>query len=122
MAQSLENKFLANGSGLGYPVSPASPTPVGSSNTEAKLSTQHFQYSYIGDPNMLSVKPRYDNAGGASGPSALPSPTTLQPGNGPQNERAPLAGFNTHNSNQTYDDFVLAQGGTDINRLRDNQL
>jgi len=123
MAQSLENKFNSNGSGLGYPVSPASPGPNGSSLTAARLSTQHKEYSYIGDPNMLAVQPRYDNAGGASGPTALPSPTELQPGNGPQNDRAAGAGFNTYGANSTYDDFILAQGGADIvNRLRDNLL
>lgn len=122
MAQSLENKYNSNGSGLGYPVSPASPQPVGSSLTAARLSTMHKEYSYIGDPNMLAVTPRYDNAGGASGATALPSPTELQPGNGPQNDRAAAAGFNTYRANSTYDDFILSQGGVDINRLRDNQL
>ncbi len=122
MAQSLENKFNSNGSGLGYPVSPASPQPVGSSNTAAKLSTMHKEYSYIGDPNMLAVQPRYDNVGRPLG-ERTPQPTELQPGNGPQNDRAAGAGFNTYGANSTYDDFVLAQGGANIvDRLRDNLL
>ena len=121
MAQSLENKFNSNGSGLGYPVSPASPGPNGSSLTAARLSTQHKEYSYIGDPNMLAVQPRYDNVGRPLG-ERTPQPTELQPGNGPQNDRAAAAGFNTYRANSTYDDFILGQGGVDINRLRDNQL
>ena len=119
--KSIENRFKSDGSGLGYPVSPASPQPVGSSNAAAKLSTMHKEYSYIGDPNMLAVQPRYDNVGRGIA-ERTPQPTELQPGNGPQNDRAAAAGFNTYRANSTYDDFILGQGGVDINRLRDNQL
>ena len=120
MAQSLENKYLSNGSGLGYPQNPAQPIPTGVGPSPAATgSTMHKEYSYIGDPNALAVAPRYDNTGRPL-MERTPQPTELQPGNGPHNDLAAGAGFNTYRANSTYDDFVLSQGGaTIIDRLRD---
>ena len=125
MAQSLENKYNSNGSGLGYPNNPAQPIPAGAGpSAAAKLSTMHNEYSFIGDPNALAVSPRFDNTGRPL-MERTPQPTELRPGNGPQNDRAAGAGFNIFKANSTYDDFILNQNlgpGFDINRLRDNLL
>ena len=75
-------------------------------------STMHDLYSYDGNPISADVSPRLTNAGGASGNVSLPSPTGLQPFTGPQNGVAAGAGFNTYNSNNTYDSFILGQGAT----------
>ena len=113
MAQSLENKFESNGSVLGYPNNPSQPTSTpGGISVRDKLSTMHDLYSYDGNPISADVSPRFDNAGGASGNVALPSPTGLQQFTGPQNGVAAGAGFNTYNSNNTYDSFILGQGAT----------
>jgi hypothetical protein len=110
MAQSLENKFESNGSILGYPNNPSQPTSTpGAISVKDRLSTMHDLYSYDGNPISADVSPRYGNVGN---PVALPSPTKLQAFTGPQNGVAAGAGFNTYNSNNTYDSFILGQGAT----------
>ena len=111
MAQSLENKFASNGSILGYPNNPAQPLVPGTGpSPEAVGSTIHNQYSYDGNPPSNVAAPRYSNVGN---PTSLPEPTSLQPFTGPQNGVAAGAGFNTYNSQNNYDSFVLSQGGID---------
>jgi hypothetical protein len=110
MAQSLENKFESNGSVLGYPNNPSQPTSTpGSISVEDRQSTIHDLYSYDGNPIASAARPRYNNAGP---PVSLPSPTSLQQFTGPQNGVAAGAGFNTYNSENTYDSFILGQGVT----------
>ena len=56
MAQSLENKFLTNGSGLGFPNNPTQPIPAGvGPSPAAKGSTLHDLYSYDGNPNSSKL-------------------------------------------------------------------
>jgi|TARA_R110000744_G_scaffold153926_1_gene268474 hypothetical protein len=111
MAQSLENKFESKGSVLGYPNNPTQPIAAGvGPSPEAVGSTIHDQYSYDGNPPSNVAAPRYANVGN---PTSLPEPTQLQAFTGPQNGRAAGAGFNTYNSQNTYDSFVLSQGATD---------
>ena len=110
MAQSLRNKYESNGSVLGYPNNPSQPINTGiGPSAAAKGSTLHDLYSYDGNPISTDVSPRYGNVGN---PVALPSPTKLQAFTGPQNGVAAGAGFNTYNSNNTYDTFILGQGAT----------
>ena len=112
MAQSLENRFkTGGGSRLGYPNNPVQPVAAGvGPSAEALASTIHDLYSYDGNPIAADVAPRYENVGP---PKPLPSPTELQVFTGPQNTGAAAAGFRNYNNQSTYDDFVLAQGGTD---------
>ena len=110
MAQSLENKFDKNGSVLGFPNNPSQPVAQLSGPSTADMkSTLHDLYSYDGNPISSDVSPRYGNVGN---PVALPSPTKLQAFTGPQNGVAAGAGFNTYNSENTYDTFILGQGVT----------
>ena len=108
MAQSLRNKFLSNGSRLGYPNNPAQPqeTGIGPSSAD-RLSTLHDLYSYDGTPDVPG--PRFPNST-RKGVGPLPSPTDLQAFTGPSNLLAAGAGFNQYNNRSTYDSFVLAQG------------
>ena len=112
MAQSLENRFETNGSGLGFPNNPAQPiaTQQGPS-AAAKLSTLHDLYSYDGNPNSSKVDPRFLNTS-ETGVASLPAPTGLQVFTGPQNTGAAAAGFNQYSSENTYDTFILGQGAT----------
>ena len=108
MAQSLRNKYLSNGSRLGYPNNPSQPQETGiGPSTAAVKSTLHDLYSYDGNPTINQVEPRFDNTGGIT---KLPSPTQLQSFTGPSNLLAAGAGFNQYNNRSTYDSFVLAQG------------
>ena len=110
MSQSLENKFLTNGSGLGFPNNPAQPIPAGVGPSAAdKLSTLHDLYSYDGNPNSSKVDPRFLNTS-ETGIASLPAPTGLQVFTGPQNTGAAAAGFNQYSSLSTYDTFILGQG------------
>ena len=111
MAQSLENKYRAGGSVLGYPNNPTQKVATGvGPSPQAVGSTIHNQYSYDGNPIAADVAPRFENVGP---PRPLPSPTELQAFKGPQNTGAAAAGFRNYNNQSTYDDFVLAQGGKD---------
>jgi|TARA_R110000782_G_scaffold248566_1_gene335546 hypothetical protein len=110
MAQSLENKFLTNGSGLGFPNNPTQPIPAGvGPSPAAKGSTLHDLYSYDGNPNSSKVDPRFINTS-KTGVASLPAPTGLQVFTGPSNLLAAGAGFNQYSSLSTYDTFILGQG------------
>ena len=111
MAQSLENKYNAGGSRLGYPNNPSQKVATGVGPTpQAVGSTIHNQYSYDGNPIAADAAPRFENAGPMR---PLPEPTQLQAFTGPQNTRSAAAGAKNYNNQSTYDDFILAQGGKD---------
>jgi|TARA_R110002020_G_scaffold23039_2_gene77192 hypothetical protein len=120
MAQSLENRFEGQGSRLGYPNNPSQPIATGVVSVRDRLSSLHDLYSYDGDPPASDVAPIYSNTR-LEGVTALPEPTQLQAFTGPQNTGATAAGFETYNNQQTYDDFILAQGSND-GRLAANRF
>ncbi len=74
MAESLLNKFDANGSPLAVPVSPADGVTPDAVSIEG-ISQLHNQYSNIGDPNI--TEPAYTNMGAAAMGYSNPSPSQL---------------------------------------------
>ena len=74
MAESILNKFDANGSPLAVPVSPADGVTPDAVSIEG-ISQLHNQYSNIGDPNI--TEPAYTNMGAAAMGYSNPSPSQL---------------------------------------------
>jgi|TARA_R100000084_G_C4602956_1_gene124177 hypothetical protein len=74
MAESLLNKFDANGSPLAVPVSPADGVTPDAVSIQG-ISQLHNQYSNIGDPNI--TEPAYTNMGAAAMGYSNPSPSQL---------------------------------------------
>jgi len=74
MAESILNKFDANGSPLAVPVSPADGVTPDAVSIQGN-SLLHNQYSNIGDPNL--TEPAYNNIGVAVTGYSLPSTSQL---------------------------------------------
>ena len=74
MAESILNKFDANGSPLAVPVSPADGVTPDAVSIQGN-SLLHNQYSNIGDPNL--TEPAYTNMGAAAMGYSNPSPSQL---------------------------------------------
>ncbi len=74
MAESILNKFDANGSPLAVPVSPADGVTPDEVSIQGN-SLLHNQYSNIGDPTL--TEPAYTNMGAAAMGYSNPSPSQL---------------------------------------------
>ena len=74
MAESILNKFDANGSPLAVPVSPADGVTPDAVSIQGN-SLLHNQYSNIGDPTL--TEPAYNNMGAAAMGYSNPSPSQL---------------------------------------------